>query len=396
MLVPIDRLIKLVNIYQMRSVRKISVANIFGTRPEAIKLSPVLWELGTRADTFETCNIVTAQHVELLEPLLGLFDIAVDHKLDLGRRSRSLNELLSCLLEGLDPIIRSASPDLVVVQGDTTTALAGALTAHHHRIPLVHVEAGLRSGNSLSPFPEEMNRRLITNLASFHMAATAHNAETLRSEGIPQERIFVTGNPVVDALHWVLEKTRPSAQLNNILQSFSGNRLITLTTHRRESWGEVMRENFRVIGDFCASHDDVAVIFPMHPNPAIRREWDSLGPICSRMQMIDPLIYPDFIHLLSRSWLVISDSGGVQEEVPTLGKALLILRENTERSEAIDAGFARLVGGCPGKLAEQLEMIAANDDWITAVKKSRNPFGDGHSAKAVVDVMANVSRRRQA
>jgi UDP-N-acetylglucosamine 2-epimerase (non-hydrolysing) len=273
--------------------------------------------------------------------------------------------------------------------------MAGALCAFHHQIPVGHVEAGLRSGNVLSPFPEEMNRRLISRLATYHFAPTEHNRQTLLAEGVADASIFVTGNPVVDSLHGILG-SRHSDSLGKTLERTSGFRRLVLTTHRRESLGDVMRANLAVLRDFVEARDDVALIFPVHPNPSV---VDAARKVLSdhpRIHLIDPLDYPDFIHLLSEAWLIVSDSGGVQEEAPTLGKPVLVIRENTERPEAVEAGFSRLVGGSPQTLAAMLEEADTKGSWITTLSAAENPFGRGDSGERIAAIVANMLRSKTA
>ena len=363
----------------------LKVAAVFGTRPEAIKMMPVLREIGARASTFSLCNIITSQHTDLLDPLLSQFQLSAHYSLLVLRPGQSLDQLLSRLLAALDTVLEQAAPDLLLVQGDTTSALAGSLAAHHHRIPVVHIEAGLRSGDRLSPFPEEMNRRLITQLTTYHMAATPHNVQTLVAEGVPPEHVFLTGNPIVDALEMMLASTRPSDQLLRLLDELEDQRIIVLTSHRRENFGTTMRGYFQVLRQFVEAHSDVTLVFPVHPNPAVRRECGRAGLSGAAIRLIEPLIYSDFLHLLCKAWLVVSDSGGVQEEVPSLGKPLLVIRENTERPEALTSGCARLVGRSPETLRRMLDELAADDTWIRSVRGIANPFGHGHSAQAIVD-----------
>jgi UDP-N-acetylglucosamine 2-epimerase (non-hydrolysing) len=366
------------------------VASVFGTRPEAIKMLPVMRELGSRPHLFTTCNIITSQHTDLLDPLLEYFGVAPDYRLGVLREGQSLDQLLARLLVKLDEILDQIRPDILLVQGDTTSALAGALSAHHRQIPTVHIEAGLRSGNRYSPFPEELNRRLITQLASYHMAATSLNVENLLREAVPEESIVLTGNPVVDALLWVRGSTKPSQSMRNLLASVEGRKLVVLTSHRRESFGPMMRGNLAALGDFISRHDDLVLVFPVHPNPSVRAEALYTLKATERVKLLDPLLYPDFLHLLSAAWLIVSDSGGIQEEAPTLGKALLVLRENTERPEVIACGCGRLVGGDPLKLARILEEVYHDDAWLRHVAQMDNPFGRGDAAPRIVDALANI------
>jgi UDP-N-acetylglucosamine 2-epimerase (non-hydrolysing) len=271
--------------------------------------------------------------------------------------------------------------------------MAGALAAFFQQIPVGHVEAGLRSGNPASPYPEEMNRTLITRLASVHFAATQHNVETLRAESVDEAGIALTGNPVVDALTYCLARDRPSTALTEQLDEIDADRLVVLTTHRRESFGEVMRGNLEVLRRFVETREDVALAFPVHPNPEVSEPTRAILGATPRVHLLEPLSYPDFIHLLSRAWLVVSDSGGVQEEAPTLGKALLVLRENTERPEAIEAGVARLIGGSPETLEATLAELYDDDGWISRVREIPNPFGRGDAGKRIADALESYLNR---
>lgn len=351
-------------------------------------MMPVIRELRARPDDFDVTNIVSWQHDDLLRPLLDLFEISADLDLGLTRDRHSLDELAARLLGELNPALERLMPEILLVQGDTATALAGALSAHHHRIPVVHIEAGLRSGNRYSPFPEEMYRQMITRLATYHMAATPANVETLRAEAVPEENIYLTGNPVVDAVKSVLANTEPSDQTRELIDRLRGLRTIVVTTHRRENFGPVMRTHLSILRDFVECHEDVALVFPVHPNPAVRAECQRLGMSGPRIHLVAPLIYPDFIHLLNAAWLVASDSGGVQEEIPTLRKPLLILRENTERPEVVASGFARLVGSQPHLLADMLRESADGGSWWRTIQSADNPFGDGHSGVRIADAIS--------
>jgi UDP-N-acetylglucosamine 2-epimerase (non-hydrolysing) len=381
---------KIIANYQFNSCRPVKVACIFGTRPELIKMVPVIRELRVRPDRFDVTNLVSWQHDDLLRPLLDSFGISVDLELGLTRERRSLDELVARLLGELNPALARLNPDVVLVQGDTATAFAGALSAHHQHIPVVHIEAGLRSGNRYSPFPEEMYRQMITRLATYHMAATPANVATLRTEAVPEENIFLTGNPVVDAIKSVLEKTEPSDETRALIDRLRGLRTVVLTTHRRENFGPVMRTHLAILRDFVQSHDDLALVFPVHPNPAVRAECEKLAMSGPRIHLVAPMLYPDFIHLLNSAWLVASDSGGVQEEIPTLRKPLLVLRENTERPEVIASGFARLVGSQPQLLAGMLKEVYEGGPWLRTIQSADNPFGDGKSGVRIVNAISEV------
>jgi UDP-N-acetylglucosamine 2-epimerase (non-hydrolysing) len=366
------------------------ILTIFGTRPEVIKLAPIIQHLSRHTKIFQTINIASAQHTDLLYPFVRLFRIRIDYDLQVMGHDQTPNQVCSRVLASLDPILGQERPDLILVQGDTTTALAGALAGFHRRIPVGHVEAGLRSGNSHSPYPEEMNRRLISRLATYHFAATALNRENLIIEGVPEQNIFLTGNPVVDSLLAIMKSSQPSPSLASLLDDTAELKRIVLTTHRRESFGKIMTGNLQVLRQFVDTHKDIALIFPIHPNPSVQGPASTYLSDHPRIRLIPPLEYPDFVVLLSRAWLIVSDSGGVQEEAPSLGKPLLVLRENTERPEALDAGVARLVGGRPDRLAVMLEEIYGNGKWISCISQTENPFGRGDSGRRICRIIQHL------
>ncbi len=369
------------------SARK-KILTLFGTRPEVIKLAPVIQQLESCSDLFQTINVTSAQHTDLLYPFVNLFAIRIDHDLCVMRENQTPNQVSARVLELLDPILARERPDLILVQGDTTTALAGALAGFQCRLSVGHVEAGLRSGNDYSPYPEEMNRKLITRLATYHFAATARNRDTLLAEGVAPERISLTGNPVVDALQTVLRRGVIPPNLRDLLRSTEGFKRIIVTTHRRESLGRLMMENLAEISRFVKRHEDVVLIFPVHPNPEVVRSAREIFEGQPRTYLLPPLSYEHFILLLENSWLIISDSGGIQEEAPSLHKPLLIIRENTERPEAVEAGAARLVGGRPEVLGAMLEEACREDSWINQVTQMENPFGRGDAGERIVNFIA--------
>jgi len=371
---------------------RINVLTLFGTRPEVIKLAPVIRALEDEPELFRSFNVASGQHTDLLYPFAERFGVRIHADLKVMEPGQTPSGVCARVLTLLDPILTAEKPDAVLVQGDTTTALAGALAAFHRKVPVGHVEAGLRSGDPLSPFPEEMNRRLITRLASFHFAATEDNRETLLREGVAPESIFVTGNPVVDALKRVLSAAKPGAEVRRLLEDTAGLRRIVLTTHRRESFGETMSGNLRVLRDFVEGREDVALLFPVHPNPVVVETTQSILSGHPRIHLVPPLGYEDFILLLESAWLLVSDSGGVQEEAPTLGKPLLVLRENTERPEALRSGVARLVGGDPSRLAAMLEEVDRPGSWAERVRGTENPFGRGDSGRGIAGVLAEALR----
>ena len=357
---------------------------LFGTRPEAIKLAPVIHELKRRS--FETVVVSSSQHKQLLKPFLASLAIEVDRDLAVMRRNQSPNAVCSRVLAKLENILDIEQPDLILVQGDTTTTLAGALAGFNRRIPVGHIEAGLRSGNLMSPFPEEMNRRLVSQIASFHFAATEDNRRNLLAEGVEDEKIFVTGNPVVDSLQDMLTNLKIDSTITRLIKSTEGKKRILLTTHRRESFGKAMTTNLKVIREFVDKHGDICLFFPVHPNPNVKNIAKEILGGHDRIHLLAPLDYSNFLALMRSAWLIVSDSGGVQEEAPSLGKPLLILRENTERPEAISSGVAKLVGS-NGALGKLLKENYADDTWIRSVTKVRNPFGDGTSATSIVKVI---------
>lgn len=366
-------------------VKKILI--LFGTRPEAIKLAPVIFEL-KKQENIETIVVSSSQHTDLLKPFLQIFDIKVDYDLQVMTDNQTPNSVCAKVLQGLDAIFSQEKPDVILVQGDTTTAFAGAFAGFNRRIKVGHVEAGLRSGNLYSPFPEEANRRLVTQIADFHFAATLRNCEVLKNEGISEAQIFQTGNTVVDALHFVLNHSKPSAEIIELIEKTKNLKRILLTTHRRESFGDKMKSNLLQLKEFVLQQTDTCLIFPVHPNPNVRKITNELLADQERIFLLEPLDYVGFTALMKESWLITSDSGGVQEEAPSLGKPLLILRENTERPEAITSGVARLIG--ESSLSEVLNSNYNDETWINSVKETENPFGDGKAAKHIVEILVNA------
>lgn len=363
------------------------VVTLFGTRPEAIKFAPVIHAL-ERHDSVDVVNVISSQHTDLLYPVIDLFGIDIARDLQVMRPGQSPNQVLVRVMTAMDDVINAVKPDLLLVQGDTTTALSGALSAFHEQVDVGHIEAGLRTDNLYSPFPEEMNRRVIGRIARLHFAATTRNVSCLESEGVPGDFIHLTGNPVVDALQWIQNNASPSAEIRDRVERHDGRRLVVLTTHRRENFGEVMRANLVVLRDFVDRHEDVVLVFPVHPNPEVRSVTASVLPSRDRVELLDPLEYSDFVYLLSQSWLIVSDSGGVQEEAPSLGKPLLVIRENTERPEAIASGVAKLVGNAPERLEQYLEEAIGGSDWVSGVSLRKNPFGAGDAGEKIAAVIA--------
>jgi len=359
---------------------------LFGTRPELIKLAPVIFEL-KKHPRFQTIVVSSSQHTDLLAPFLKIFKIKTDYDLRVMTANQTPTQVCAKVLAALDAILDEEKPDLILVQGDTTTAFAGAFAAFNRRIKIGHVEAGLRSGNALSPFPEELNRRLISQLATFHFCATTGNRQNLLSENIAENQIFVTGNTVVDALEFILKNEQPSRKIKRLIDETRRLKRILLTTHRRESFGLAMSDNLKTLRRFVEKNKDVCLIFPVHPNPNVRSVTEKFLANRERVFLLEPLDYVDFVALMRAAWLIASDSGGVQEEAPSLGKPLFVLRENTERPEAIESGVAKLVGE---NLKELLAGNYVDETWINSVKQIKNPFGDGTAAIRIVEILEGV------
>jgi UDP-N-acetylglucosamine 2-epimerase (non-hydrolysing) len=365
--------------------RIVNLLVVFGTRPEAIKLAPVIAELRRRPDV--TVRVVTtAQHRELLDQVLAVFSIVPDVDLDLMRPQQTLAELSGRILSALDQLLQSAAPDAVVVQGDTTSAFMSGLAAFYRGVPVAHVEAGLRTGSLFNPFPEEMNRRLTAALTSLHFAPTARARQALLAEGISDDAIFVTGNTVVDALLQMRGSDAYKA-VRLPVNIRKGERVLLVTLHRRENWGAPLAGMCRALRTIAEARADVRVVLPVHLNPAVRTVvHESLGAV-PRVDLIEPLDYLEFIALMDASWLVLTDSGGVQEEAPALGRPVLVLRDVTERPEAVECGAARLVGTDPEAIVRRTLALLDNDDERASMARPVSPFGDGRAARRIVDVL---------
>ncbi|MCO6512195.1 MAG: UDP-N-acetylglucosamine 2-epimerase (non-hydrolyzing) [Aridibacter famidurans] len=363
---------------------------LFGTRPEAIKLAPVILEL-KKAPHFATVVVSSGQHKEFLRPVLKVFEIEPDHDLELMRENQTPNTVLADTVSKLDSLLESEAPDLILVQGATSTALAGALAGFNRDIAVGHVEAGLRTGDLRCPFPEEMNRRLITQAATFHFAPTAQNRQNLLKESVSDRQIYVTGNTVVDAIN-IARKKKPSGQVVKVLEMTEGKKRVVLTMHRRESFRKRMREYLTEIGDFVERHEEVALIFPVHLNPAARKIATDILAEHDRILLLEPLRYPDFLYLMEHSWIILTDSAGIVDEAPSIGRPVLILQPKTERAEAVKCGVARLAGAEPEPFRDILENTYLADSWINSLKPMQNPFGAGDSAQKIVEVLTGISR----
>ncbi len=364
---------------------------VFGTRPEAIKLFPVIAAL--KADPrFAPVVCVSAQHRAMLDQVLEIAGIVPDHDLDLMKPDQTLDGLTAALLTQLGRVMDAERPDRVMVQGDTATAMAGALAAYYRKIPVDHVEAGLRSGEIYHPWPEEVNRKIIGAIASLHFAPTTVSEAALLAENVAPARVHVTGNTVIDALHWVGARiaAEPAlvAGLAPLEARFAGKRIIGVTSHRRENFGgglEAIAEAVRAI----AARDDVAVIFPVHPNPNVRKVMDGALGGLANVALIEPLDYPHFAHLLGLAEIMLTDSGGVQEEAPALGKPVLVMRETTERPEGVSAGTARLVGTDTARIVSEIFRLLDDSSAYESMARAHNPFGDGHAASRIVELIGH-------
>ncbi len=366
-----------------RASRK-RIAVVMGTRPEAIKMAPVVHALRRHPERFETLVVATAQHRQMLDQVMAIFRIVPDVDLDLMQPDQSLSELAARVLKTMDATLRDLQPDLLLVQGDTTTVLATALAAFHLGVPVGHVEAGLRSHDLRNPFPEEMNRRLTSVLTAIHLAPTPLAAEELQQERIDPARIVVTGNTVVDALHELLREpfaidATPLAGL-----PLDRGRLLVVTSHRRESWGRDLENTCLALRDLVERFADLQVVYPVHLNPNVRRTVIELLGEAGRIHLTEPLDYFTFVNLMRRCDLILTDSGGVQEEAPTLGKPLLVLRKLTERPEAFHAGLSKVVGNSRETIVAEAGRLLEDPDAYRRMVSAANPFGDGHAAERIV------------
>ena len=363
--------------------KKIKVMTIFGTRPEAIKMAPVVIEL-SRHSEFEPIVTVTAQHREMLDQVLRLFKIVPDYDLDIMAKDQTLFDITIKALKGLEKVLKDAQPDIILVHGDTTTTFVGALAAYYYQIAVGHVEAGLRTGNKYSPFPEEMNRKLTGAITDLHFAPTNTSKENLLREGVDESKIFVTGNTVIDALYQTIRKDFTFD--NNLLEDidYENKRIVLVTTHRRENLGEPMRHVYKALKSLTETFSDVEVVFPVHKNPKVREVVnEELGGL-DKIHLIDPLDYEPFANLMSRSTLILTDSGGVQEEAPALGKPVLVLRDTTERPEAVMAGTVKLIGTDRDRVFNESKLLLTDKSEYEKMAAAYNPYGDGKAAERIM------------
>jgi len=362
---------------------------IMGTRPEVIKLAPVYQAIKQENNLFETKLLVTAQHREMLDQPLANFQIQPDYDLDIMRHQQDLFDVTINGLRGLKAALTEYQPDCLLVQGDTTTTFIGGLAAFYLKIPVGHVEAGLRTYNKFSPYPEEVNRRLTSCLADFHFAPTLQSKQNLIKENISEQSIWITGNTTIDALLWTIQQTTP--QLSELLPTATYEALfskfILLTTHRRESFGEPLKRTLTAVDEIASKFQDVHIIFPVHRNPNVRQAIDEVLQKRSNIHLIEPLDYTNFAHLMSMATIILTDSGGVQEEGPSLNKPILVLRDITERPEGVTAGVAKLLGTNKDKIVQEVSRLLTDEGYYKTMTGKQNPYGDGDASKRIVKVL---------
>lgn len=378
---------------------------VFGTRPEAIKMAPLVKKFQENSE-FQTMVCVTAQHREMLDQVLDIFDIKPDYDLNIMKQGQDLYDITSRVLLGLRDVLNETNPDVVLVHGDTTTSTAAALAAFYKQIPVAHVEAGLRTNNIYSPWPEEMNRRITGRIATYHLAPTELSRQNLLKENVDNQNIIITGNTVIDALLWVVNKIKSDANLADTLQINIKNngydidriedkrKLVLITGHRRENFGEGFRNICNAIKTLSIKYPDVDFVYPMHLNPNVRKPISEIfgqeNEKLSNTFFIEPLDYLNFIFLMEKADIILTDSGGIQEEAPSLGKPVLVMRDNTERPEALEAGTVKLVGTDYDKIVNEVSQLLDNEEAYNKMSKAVNPYGDGLACERIVNFLKEV------
>ncbi|MEC5343718.1 UDP-N-acetylglucosamine 2-epimerase (non-hydrolyzing) [Brenneria populi] len=375
------------------------VLTVFGTRPEAIKMAPLVRVMADD-EAFESRICVTAQHREMLDQVLRLFDITPDYDLNIMQPGQSLGEISSRILRGLEPVMAEFKPDLVLVHGDTTTTLTASLAAFYQRIPVGHVEAGLRTGNLYSPWPEEANRKLTGHLALFHFAPTENSRRNLLRERLSDRHIFVTGNTVIDALFWVRDRIVNDEALRRRLDEKyacldAAKKLILVTGHRRESFGGGFERICGALADIARRHPEVQIVYPVHLNPNVSEPVNRILSGIDNVMLIAPQDYLPFVYLMNRSYMILTDSGGIQEEAPSLGKPVLVMRDTTERPEAVEAGTVRLVGTDAAKIVESVSQLLTDEEAYQTMSRAHNPYGDGQACRRIVEAIKNYQKNHQ-
>ncbi|WP_180375927.1 non-hydrolyzing UDP-N-acetylglucosamine 2-epimerase [Ligilactobacillus salivarius] len=366
-------------------MKKIKVMTVFGTRPEAIKMAPLVLELQKQSQRFEAITTVSAQHREMLDQVLDIFHIKPDYDLNIMHARQTLTDITSNVLINLDKILKEAKPDIVLVHGDTTTTFAASVAAFYNQIPIGHVEAGLRTREKYSPYPEEMNRQMTDAMTDLYFAPTNQSKANLLKENHKEDNIYITGNTAIDALKQTVDKEYHHDILDKVSPD---NKLILLTMHRRENQGEPMRRVFKVIREVVESREDVEVIYPVHLSPAVQEAAKEILGNTERIHLISPLDVVDFHNLAARSYFIMTDSGGVQEEAPSLGKPVLVLRDTTERPEGVEAGTLKLVGTESEKVKKEMEELLDNDAEYQRMTQAKNPYGDGKASERILDAIA--------
>lgn len=380
----------------------LKVMTIFGTRPEAVKLAPVIKEIEKYPNDFKSIICVTAQHRQMLDQVLELFEIKTDYDLNVMKPNQSLFELTSNVLLNLKPILEKENPDIIIVQGDTTTVFAASLAAFYLKIKVGHVEAGLRTFNKYSPFPEEINRRITTSIADYHFAPTTTSKDNLLKENIPKKDIFVTGNTVIDALFLTNDKLKKDSEndtfskkvkvVSDLIKKINqenNKKIILVTGHRRENFGQGFDNICEAVKEI-AKNTDVEIIYPVHLNPNVKEPVNRIIGDISNIHLIEPLDYEPFVYLMSKSYIILTDSGGVQEEAPSLGKPVLVMRDTTERPEAVTAGTVKLVGTNKDLLIEETNKLLNDDESYKKMSMSHNPYGDGLASKRIIDFLKSL------
>ena len=368
----------------MEKIKKLKLMTVFGTRPEAIKMCPLVLEMRKYPEYIQPIVAVTAQHREMLDQVLDLFGIVPDYDLNIMTSGQTLYDVTTRALMGLKPVMEEAKPDMVLVHGDTTTTFAGALAAFYAQIPVGHVEAGLRTGNKYSPYPEEMNRKLTGAIADMHFAPTATSKGNLLKENVNPASILITGNTVIDALQTTVHGDYHFADEDFNRVFATGHKLILMTTHRRENLGEPMRHVYRALKSVLETHENVEAIFPVHKNPKVREIVNQELGHLSRVHLIEPMDYEPFANLMAKVDIVLTDSGGIQEEAPALGKPVLVLRDTTERPEAVEAGTVKLVGTAYENVLRETNRLLDDDEHYRSMAEAANPYGDGKACERII------------
>lgn len=368
---------------------RMTVLVVFGTRPEAIKMAPVIKKMQEEGSFYiKVC--VTAQHRQMLDQVLTLFDISPDFDLNIMKDNQNLFELTAEILLKIRKVIEAIKPDIVLVQGDATTTFISSLAAFYRKVKIGHIEAGLRTGNKYSPFPEEINRKVVTALADLHFAPTERARQNLMEEGIPKETIFVTGNTAIDALLRTIKKIQEKKNSNGICENIefkNSNKIILVTAHRRESFGKGFHNICSALAEIAENNPDVEIVYPVHLNPNVQEPARKFLMGKERIHLIEPLDYVSFVNLMNKAYLILTDSGGIQEEAPSLGKPVLVLRQVTERVEAIEAGTAKLVGTRPERIVSETELLLRDRAKYERMVKTTNPYGDGKASERIVEIL---------